>query len=368
MIIQSSKVLMESQYLSVTAQVQAQSLQIQRTRTATSPSPTPALSPPAHQEIVDLSSSAYQKLSTSAVDQWDDENLDPKVALIKAIIERLLGRKIRLGELQKIAHDEHLGKTQNRSSQPSQASTATPASTPPAAAPAAQQEAFGLEYHSYEAEIEMQMASFAATGTIRTADGKEINFQVQLEMSREYVHERRIDLLIGAAVPQTASPGVDPLVVNFNGTAAELSDQQFSFDLNLDGTEESIPFVGGNSGLLVLDKNRDGKVNDGSELFGPQSGNGFAELAAYDRDGNQWIDENDPVYEGLQIWTKSAEGQDQLISLRDAGIGALNLGNVATPFDLKDEQNVMQGQVAATGIYLNEDGSVGTLQEINLVA
>ncbi len=37
----------------------------------------------------------------------------------------------------------------------------------------------------------------------------------------------------------------------------------------------NIAFATGNSGFLAFDKNADGMINDGSELFGPESGNGF---------------------------------------------------------------------------------------------
>ena len=93
------------------------------------------------------------------------------------------------------------------------------------------------------------------------------------------------------------------------------------------------------AGLLDLDKNADGKSNDGKELFGPTSGNGFAELAALDSDGNGWIDENDPAFQQLKVWTKDASGEDHLSSLAQAKVGALFLGNASTPFSMNDTQN-----------------------------
>lgn len=89
----------------------------------------------------------------------------------------------------------------------------------------------------------------------------------------------------------------------------DLSDKS---DLDADGMEDQISFVLPGSGFLALDLNGDGRINDGRELFGPETGDGFAELARYDEDGNQWIDENDPVFERLRIWTKDAEGRDVL--------------------------------------------------------
>jgi hypothetical protein len=48
------------------------------------------------------------------------------------------------------------------------------------------------------------------------------------------------------------------------------------------------------------------------------------------------------------------------------GIGALYLGNVGTPFSINTAGNQSLGHVRTTGIHLNEDGSVGTLQQIDL--
>lgn len=61
---------------------------------------------------------------------------------------------------------------------------------------------------------------------------------------------------------------------------------------------------------MALDVNYDGIINDGRELFGPRTGNGFLELAEFDIDGNNWIDENDPIFEKLRIWTLDEKGNE----------------------------------------------------------
>jgi len=120
------------------------------------------------------------------------------------------------------------------------------------------------------------------------------------------------------------------------------------------------------SGFLVLDKNGNGTIDDGSEQFGAETGNGFAELAAYDDDKNGWIDEADAVYGKLQVWSKSGT-TDQLASLKERNVGAIGLGQLATPFELKDADNELQGVVRSSGIYVKEDGSgVGSVQQIAL--
>src|SRR5690606_7458878 len=153
---------------------------------------------------------------------------------------------------------------------------------------------------------------------------------------------------------------------NFGGNAAELTDQKFDFDIDADGEADRVSFVGSASGFLVLARNRNGAIDDGTELSGARTGNGFAELAAFDSDGNGWIDENDAIFAELRIWTKDSSGADQLGTLAEHNIGALYLGQAATPFDLKDAQYNQHGQILSTGVYLSEDGRAGTMQQLDL--
>ena len=107
-------------------------------------------------------------------------------------------------------------------------------------------------------------------------------------------------------------------------------------------------------------------MNDGSELFGTVSGDGFRDLAAYDQDRNGWIDDNDAVFSQLKAWTKDSAGNDILTGLKASGIGALYLGNVSTQFDLKTTSNESLGTLRASSVYLKENGSVGTIQDLDL--
>ncbi len=138
------------------------------------------------------------------------------------------------------------------------------------------------------------------------------------------------------------------------------------FDLNSDGEKEQMTFVEQGSGFLALDKNNDNKINDGSELFGPTNGDGFQKLSAYDVDRNDWIDEQDPIFDSLKLWGKNKEGQTQLFSLADKGIGAISLNRIHTPFTYKNDQNQSLGEVATTGIALKETGEAVSVQQINL--
>lgn len=219
-----------------------------------------------------------------------------------------------------------------------------------------------LSFNAEEYYSEQENMLFSSVGTVRTADGREINFNVDLSMSRSFTQAYRQELNL-SALQKTC----DPLVINFDADAASLSDQKFRFDIDADGEEDNVSMLGAGSGYLALDKNGDGVINDGSELFGPQSGNGFQDLSAYDEDGNGWIDENDSIWSKLKIWCKNPDGTDSLYTLGDKGVGAICLQNTATDFSLKGSNGQDNGYLRSTGIFLYENGNVGTVQHLDLV-
>ena len=117
----------------------------------------------------------------------------------------------------------------------------------------------------------------------------------------------------------------------------------------------------------MLDSNGNGKADDGSELFGTRSGDGFADLGRFDSDKNGWIDENDPVWDKLQIWTKDSDGNDLLYKLSDKGVGAICLMNASTDFTQRGmSDGQINGEIRRTGIFLYENGTVGTVQHMDL--
>lgn len=207
---------------------------------------------------------------------------------------------------------------------------------------------------------EMENTAYSAQGTVKTADGREIKFGVDIEMSRAFCQRYE-------SFTQEEYICTDPLVINLDHNVGSVSDQKFLFDLDSDGKEEAISFAGKGSGFLALDKNSDGKINDGNELFGTKTGNGFRDLAEYDKDQNGWIDEADDIFKDLKIWTKEEQGKDRLMNLKEAGIGAIYLDHASTQFSLKQEEaNKTNGVIRNSGIYLKESGEVGTIQHIDL--
>ena len=206
---------------------------------------------------------------------------------------------------------------------------------------------------------ESETTQFSAQGTVRTKDGQTLGFALDLDMRREFsctsdeIHTNTVALR-------------DPLVLSFDGKACELADKRFTFDLDADGQPDSIPFLAPDSGFLAIDRDQDGRIADGSELFGTRSGDGFADLRTYDLDGNGWIDEADPVYDRLRVWRHEADGTDQVKDLREADIGAVYLGSAASAFKLANADGQTLGQVRSSGIYLRENGGVGVIQHVDL--
>lgn len=207
-------------------------------------------------------------------------------------------------------------------------------------------------------ESESERTQVEGSGQIRTADGRCLDFKMCVVMQRQFERTENFSET-GKYVLH------DPLVLNYTGNAADLTSERIDFDLDADGENEKLAGLAASSGYLVLDRNGNGKVDDGRELFGTTSGNGFADLKKLDADGNGWLDEADPMFAGLKLW--SGQGGDRdLKPLVSAGVGAIYLGSVESPFALKDSANRMLGEIRSTGLWLGEDGHVGSLQQVDL--
>ena len=99
---------------------------------------------------------------------------------------------------------------------------------------------------------EKESTSFSTVGTVRTGDGREINFNINVGMSRSFEERYREQLDLASFT------FCDPLVINLDTDAAELTDQTMFFDIDADGTPDEVAGLGSGSGYLALDKNGDG--------------------------------------------------------------------------------------------------------------
>ncbi|MBN1627850.1 MAG: VCBS repeat-containing protein [Deltaproteobacteria bacterium] len=313
----------------------------------------PGATPDGQVDRITLSSEVSEKYSASLAEAQEtyglddtDTALDPKLSMIKRLIEILPGKNIDITDLSDLNNADSV--TDNPEGNEGEADTQDT-------------EGWGVSYDLNESYSETEQTKVSAQGIVRTTDGLEIAFSLNLNMERSYLEQENISIRLGDAAR------IDPLIINFDGVAAQLTDWSFAFDLNADGVEEEIPFVISGSGILVFDKNSDKQVNNGTELFGPSTGNGFAELAALDEDNNMWIDENDSAYNLLEIWRRDQDGNESLASLAQSGIGAINIGYIDSPFDLTDQDNNLRGQILRTGVYLTDGGAAGSVQQLDAV-
>lgn len=270
-----------------------------------------------------------------------------KISLLKSLLEAFTGRKITFY----LPVDIDI-ESRNKMPALPRADSVQPSQVQPAA--------WGLEYDYHESYSEREQTTFSALGVVKTADGRGINISLNLNMSRSFSSSSEVHIRAGDAQL------TDPLVINFDGPAAALTERNFAFDLDSDGKTDIISFLQPGSGFLALDLNGDGIINNGQELFGVQNGNGFAQLAQYDEDGNGWIDENDAIFDHLRIWTKDSAGNDVLFALGQKSLGAICLCNIDTSFALKNDRNELNGQVSSSGIFLRENGTAGSIQQLDL--
>ncbi len=210
------------------------------------------------------------------------------------------------------------------------------------------QNATGVTIREWSYRYEAVSADFS--GSVALEDGSSFSWSMQFAMSyEEFSYSQR-----------TEQPMKDPLVMSFNGRPVELSGQSSAF--NLTDNAKSIQQLAQGQYYLAKDSNNNGTVDSGKELFGPTTGQGFAELAAYDEDQNGLINEQDPIWQNLWLWRPEDKG---LYSLKELGVAALSVESVATPFNLRHKDEV-RGRLERSSIFITEDKDVGLLQQIDL--
>ncbi len=135
---------------------------------------------------------------------------------------------------------------------------------------------------------------------------------------------------------------VTPIAIDLDGDGVELRSitEGVLFDMTNDGVKDKTGWVGKDDGFLALDKNKDGIINDRSELFGDTENfsDGFANLSSYDSNKDGVIDAKDAVFKDLVIW-QDANGdgitQDgELRSLKDHGIKSISLNAAEVDYDI----------------------------------
>ncbi len=161
-----------------------------------------------------------------------------------------------------------------------------------------------------------------------------------------------------SAVEMSAAALKDPLIVQFGSQGLGNIKGQKDFHINQDNVIDELPIFAGDIGYLVYDKNNNQRADNGSELFGPTTGQGFNELTKLDSNNNGFIDAEDQQFAQLYIWQPNAKKNqtEQWLSLSDANIQAMSLSAVQTPFDFYDQQGEIQAQLRLSSFAITKEG------------
>lgn len=249
-----------------------------------------------------LSNPASQQ--ASSVDDSPLQTLDSKTDLLKQMVEMLTGRKI------DVLNVSEMDIESEQSSQVTQSESLVETTLTGRRG----LKGSSQEYQFHESVYEKQTLDIEAKGTIITADGQKFDFDLDLEMSREYSSETDIQ------IASSKLSHKQPLLFNYGGQASELSDFVFDFHLDLE-VENKLPGLG--RGYLVLDKNHDGKLDNENSLF--SEGSPQSSISSLGDDESQTLD-------SLQILSYDFKLNFQMQSLSSIKIGALYNKVMESPF------------------------------------
>ena len=185
---------------------------------------------------------------------------------------------------------------------------------------------------------------------------------------RDFIQDGVNDLYLSAR--RWVAPR-DPLVLDLDGDGIETigiaGNSPILFDHDADGTRTGTGWVKPDDGLVVLDRNGNGLIDSGRELFGNETlladgskaPNGYAALAQHDSNGDGRISSADAVYGQLRIWQDTNQDgisqAGELHTLADLGIASIGV--------LGSEANVNLGNgnsMPLRGTFTRTDGSAGT--------
>jgi hypothetical protein len=171
----------------------------------------------------------------------------------------------------------------------------------------------------------------------------------------------------------SAQKSSSPIVLDLDGDGVETTAVLGAthFDYAGDGFAESTGWAERDDGLLALDRNGNGQIDNGVELFGGDTllldgttaANGFEALRELDTNGDGRIDALDAAYGDLRVWRDlnrdGSSQSDELLSLEQAGVRSINV-DYETSAQI-DENGNAHRQV---GSFQRSDGSTGAATDV----
>ncbi len=220
------------------------------------------------------------------------------------------------------------------------------------AQPAADSSPTGQRLAITEWEWGYQAVQASFSGELQLQDGSSIGFAFDFSMAVSW-----------ARFSYTEQPLQDPLVVSLSGNPVALNGNSTEFDLLSNGSKVKLPQLAAQQYYLAYDRNQDRQVNNGSELFGPRTGQGFAELAEFDDNGNGFIDPGDDIWQYLYLWRP----EHSLLSMQQAQLGAFSVSSAATPMPLLDQAQQKTGEIQRSGLAFTDNARPVLVQQIDIV-
>lgn len=200
-------------------------------------------------------------------------------------------------------------------------------------------------------------ANASETGQTQSQNGQSKAQSLTIQLEFEF------EVKFSASV-QVKTDGVqqsDPVMFDLDGDGFELTNYRdgAKFDILGNGQKASTAFVTGGDAFLAIDRNGNGLIDSGKELFGDQNGarNGYEELAKLDTNGDGVINAKDKAFDQLKLFRDNGNGiteEGELISLAEAGIKEISLR-------YRDVSQVIAGgnRLAQVASYRRMDGSLG---------
>lgn len=166
-----------------------------------------------------------------------------------------------------------------------------------------------------------------------------------------------------------AQPPRDPLIIDLGESGIELRSLEHgvNFDLDNNGFAEKTAWIGTEDGFLALDRNGNGNIDNGGELFGDQvilkdgskSESGFEALAELDDNSDGIIDNNDIAFADLRVWIDANHNgkseSNELKTLNETGIVSISLEHSEVSF--VDEETGTRIAESAS-VTINKNGTV----------
>jgi Ca2+-binding RTX toxin-like protein len=179
--------------------------------------------------------------------------------------------------------------------------------------------------------------------------------------------------LITSNGPWQPSAYILPVALDLDGDGIELTapSDALRFDMNGDGRRDAAGWVSADDALLVLDRDGDGAITQGTEISFAQDLPGAVSdlegLAAYDTNHDGYLDQGDARFAQFRVWQDAnhdgVSQQQELRTLADRGITAINLTRRLTGESI---EGATGNVITATTQYVNADGTTGLVGDVSL--